>query len=553
MKPSPKTEKAAAEAEAKAEIEAKKAEAEQAEASNIVKIHDDQEEEHHPNIPEDIFPIPANSVGINASAEKIFSVIGEKKKLFMRGTNVTEISTSDGVDYLSPMEPERLCGLIENFGYRVARREARKNKDGTLRMSWRSHTFPISAAKLIMVTDAAREQLPTIRQMANCPIITPEGEIITKGYHDHAGGTYISKGKIPSVVPFDDALTALKGILGDFDFPSESDFSRAFASLISPALKMGGWIDKDFPLDMAEADKSQSGKTFRQKLVCLIYNEVPTSITVSEGGVGSTDEKISGALLKGRPFITLGNIRGKVDSGIMEEALRGSGRVNCRGYRQTGEVDTKPFIWQLSTNGAELTRDLANRTIVTKIRKQPDGYEWMEYPEGDLESHVLKNQEFYLSCVFAILSSWLDAGRPETKEFRHDFREWSRAMDGIVQHCGLAPLLDGHREQQERTANPNLQWLREIALSIPDRDLNSQLTASDLADFGEDNFIDIPGNPRSQEEPYRRVGKVLAKIFRDAGADEIQVDEFVVNRQEIVDYDREGRTSKKYVINRQKH
>ena len=518
-------------------------------------MDDPEESEGYPitSIPEDVFPIPANSVGINTSAEKIFSVMGEGKKIFMRGTTVTEVTSNDGIDYLTQLEPERLCGLIENFGHRVARREGRKEKDGTLRMSWRTNTFPISSAKLIMATDAAREKLPPIRQMANCPVITPEGEVLGKGYHDHAGGTYISKGKAPVHVPRKQAVESLKGILCDFNFPTEADFSRAFASLISPALKMGGWINDDFPLDMAEADKSQSGKTFRQKIVCRIYNEAPTSITISAGGVGSIDEKISGALLKGRPFITLGNIRGKIDSQIMEESLRGSGRVNCRGYRQVGEVDTKPFLWQLSTNGAELTRDLANRAIVTKIRKQPDDYKWREFPEGDLEMHIIKNQDFYLSCVFSVLKSWLEEGRPQTMESRHEFRGWSRAMDGIVQQCGLAPLLDGHREQQQRTANPNLQWLREIALALPESDLGKGLSASFLVDLGEDNFIEMPGNPRSKDEPYIKAGRILGKIFRDAESEEIEVDGFVVNRQVMVDYGDAGRSSKKYVFKRQNH
>ena len=502
-------------------------------------------------IPDNVFPIPANKIGNTQAAEKIFSVIGATKKLFIRGANVNEIISANGVDSLAPVTPERFCGLVEGYGHRTARKEGFQDKDGRIRYAWRSKTYPLGSAKVILETDAAREHLPPIRQMTNCPIMTPVGEMLGKGYHDHAGGTYISTGAAPQTIPVEKAIEALKGLLVDFDFPTKSDFSRAFASLISPAMKMGGWITDDFPLDLAEADKSQSGKTYRQKLVCRLYNEAPSSITLSRGGVGSIDENIAGALLQGRPFLTLGNIRGKIDSPIMEEALRGSGHVTCRGFRKVGEVDTGPFLWQLSTNGAELTPDLANRAIVTKIRKRPDEYEWKKFPEGDLERHVIANQPFYLACVFSVIKAWSDAGGNETSESRHDFRKWCRVMDGICQFCGLAPLLDGHREQQRRTANPNLQWVRNILLKLPEEKRGEELTTMDLAKLAEEEGIEFPGNPNSKDDPWVRAGKIFGRIFREAESNDILVDNFVFSRFEIIDFDDASRTVKKYTVKSQ--
>ncbi|MBK1853700.1 hypothetical protein JO972_01905 [Verrucomicrobiaceae bacterium 5K15] len=501
-------------------------------------------------IPDNIFPVPAGGIGNNAAAEIIFPAMGKMKRLFMRGFTVHEIVQGAEMDYLAPISPERLCSLVETAGSRIARREVKKGDDGKKSTVWRSTTFPVNAAKILLETDASRQYLPTIRQLVNCPILTQEGKILTRGYHDHAGGTYIGAGHNPEEIPFNTAVGALLGILGDFEFATESDLSRAFASLISPALKMGDWINDDFPLDLAEATESQSGKTFRQKLVCRIYNEVPTSITLARGGVGSIDESISAALVKGRPFVTLANMRGKIDSTILEEALRGSGRVNCRTLRNSTEVDCRPFLWQFSTNGAELTRDLANRAIVTRIRKRPEGREWKEYAEGDLESHIIEHQNFYLGCVFSVLRAWKAKGQPTTKESRHDFRTWCRTLDGIVQLCGLRPLLDGHKEQQERTANPQLQWLREIILAAKPSQYDAELYTHDLVNIAEDYGIEFPGNPYSKDEPNKRAGRILGKIFRDVGGEEIEVDGFIFSRNESPDYSDEGkgRTVKKYTI-----
>ena len=262
------------------------------------------------------------------------------------------------------------------------------------------------------------------------------------------------------------------------------------------------------------------------------------------------DESISTALVSGRPFVTLANMRGKVDSTILEEALRGSGHITCRTLRNSTEVDCKPFLWQFSTNGAELTRDLANRAIVTRIRKKPEGHVWTKYSEGDVESHIQENQSHYLGCVFAILKKWNSRHRPTTNESRHSFQGWCRALDGIVQMCGLVPLLDGHREQQERTANPHLQWLRNVILAVKPDQYNQPLYTHVLANIAEDCDIEWAGNPYSRDDACLRAGKLLGKIFRDAESDTIEVDGFSFTRVEEQDYTdgASGKLTKKYTI-----
>jgi hypothetical protein len=501
------------------------------------------------DIPEDVFPIPGSGVSYTESAEIIFPAMGEARKLFIREREVHEIHSTIESDILAPVSPERFSSLVESTHRRVARREV-KQKDGADSVVWRTTTFPSSSAKILLQTNSARTALPTISQLANCPILTPDGHVLSRGYHPHAGGTYIGRGGKLQDVPFDTAVESLIRLLIDFDFAAESDASRAFASLISPALKQGGWIEDDFPLDLAEADQSQSGKTFRQKIVCLIYNEQQYSITSQKGGVGSLDEAVAAALIKGRPFITIDNFRGRMDSQIMEAAIRGAGVVDCRTIKHRAEVNTRPFLWQLSTNGAELTRDLANRSIVTRIRKRPDGIVWHAHPEGSLDAHIRANQCFYLACVFAILREWNRQGKPITAESRHDFRTWCRTLDGIVQMVGMSPLLDGHREQQLRTANPNLQWLREILLAMDDQDVERELYTSDLVRIAEDNEIAFPGNPHSKDDPAVRAGRILRTLFKDSVDEKIEVDGIEFSRTSAPDYspERLGRETKKYTV-----
>ncbi len=486
-------------------------------------------------IPPGVFPVPAGGISFTDSARVIFPARAEKKRLFMRDRCIHEIFTSRGdADFLAVVSPERFVNLVEGFGRRVARRE--QKPDGEI--VWRSTTFPMNAAKALLASDVAVETLPPIAQLVNCPILAKGGAVLSRGYHDHEGGTFVGAGGIPPELPIDAAVEALESLLVDFQFTTPADRARALASLLSPAMKAGGWIDDDFPMDVAEADQSQSGKTYRQSLVARLYGERAVAITPSRGGVGSVDENIAQALVRGRPFITLANFRGRLDSTILEEATRGAGRVTCRTLRASAEVETRFFNWQLSTNGAEFTRDIANRSIITRIRKQPEGHPFRRFPEGDLLAHVEANQGFFLGAVFAVLREWKRRECPVTSERRHDFRAWCRSMDWIVQNIfNTPPLLDGHREEQARTANPALQWLRDVALAVKAAgQVDRQLSTADLCSVAEDVGIDFPGNPANREEPAQRAGKILGRLFRESEGRPVSVDGFAVVREQVSTY-----------------
>ena len=522
---------------------------------NAAKRRTIEDADDDPNIiPEDVFPVPAGEIGHDLASKHIFAVIGPTNRLFMRGTMVHEVAADDTDAYaMVPVAAKRLVSLIETFGARVMRREARK--DETLR--WRSATFPSSSADVALSSDAAREFLPRIRQMISSPVLIPEGDrstlVIGKGYHPHAGGTFVTGGDAVPMVALDDAVELLAGCLIDFDFPDGGDASRAMASLISPAMKMGGWIDDDFPLDLAEADQSQSGKSFRFKMIHAIYREHPSAITQAAGGVGSLDERVSRALITGRPFISFDNFRGRMDSQIMETAIRGLGKVAARALRAEADIDVTPFLWQLSTNGAELTRDLANRAVITRIRKRADTHQFQTYPEGDIVSHIKAHQPRYLGAVHAVIREWAAKGRPFTTERRHDFRRWCQSMDWIVQNIfGLPPLLDGHREEQMRTANPRLQWLRDIARAIINAGYAGEsLTAADFGEAAEDHDLPLPGSKASSESIDMRVGRLLGRLFKDQEGDTISVDGMRITRVIAHDYDpvrKEHRERKQYLI-----
>jgi len=487
--------------------------------------------------------LPSNTTEYTECAEQVFTALAKTGEFFVRDRELVRIIEVGDTHTLVEVDDKSLVTILEeHFVLKVER--ALGNGEFALKPS----RCKREQAIILLATDVYK-WLPTINIIASAPVFTDEDgrlEVLPKGYHDMAGGVYVLKNRNIREMDLEKAKNELRGLLDDFNFVSVSDKSRALASFISPALRLGGLLEVDFPLDIAEADQSQSGKTYRQKIVSALYGEKPFVITLKEkgGGVGSTNESVSEALLSGRPFLMLENVRGKVASELLESSLRGHGWVNARrAYQREVQVATDRICWMLTSNEAQTNRDLSNRSIITRIRKQPRGRQFKTYDEGDLLAHVKENVDDYLSAIYTVLCAWHRKGKQRTRDTRHDFREWCQTLDWIVQNIfECAPLLDGHREEQDRISTPELGWLRKVAFAIKQDDkLEDSFKVGELINLCEQHGIDIYGNRSHMNEDQVRLhlGKVLRRVFREEAS--VRVDCFEVIRETRNEYNENQR------------
>lgn len=153
---------------------------------------------------------------------------------------------------------------------------------------------------------------------------------------------------------------------------------------------------------------------------------------------------------------------------------------------------------------------------------------WVRHPVPVRASFNVK-RSLYLGAVLTICRAWIESGRPRTQEHRHDFREWTQALDWVVRELlGAGPLMDGHEAAQERVANPSLTWLRSVALAITQGGREpGGWTASRILDLCEEEGIEVPVGRGVADE--KAVGRFLAKCFIDA--DEVEIDDVVVTRR----------------------
>jgi hypothetical protein len=234
--------------------------------------------------------LPGGAQDFIDTANVLFPVLAKENRYFIRGgRSVFEIAykkllkDNQTHDVFQLLEPQSFRSRIE---YNFTCKAWRESKDGPKLKDTRPSQ---DAATVLLKTNEAIRLLPHISTLAAAPVYTGEQgnlNILCKGYHETNNGIYVLNGESVAIPDLNESVESILSLLSDYEFVTESDKSRAIASVISPALHFGGLVPGDFPIDIAEADQSQSGKTYRQKLVSALYGETSYAIMKRERGVG---------------------------------------------------------------------------------------------------------------------------------------------------------------------------------------------------------------------------------------------------------------------------
>jgi len=483
--------------------------------------------------------LPGGPATISEAADKLGRLLAETGQYYVRGGGLVALDRDkDGVLILRPIKPAALASVFES----VARLTefTKENKEFVIVPA----ICREQDAKLILYAAPFQAMLPPIHILTRCPVlIEREGNLVQVSGYDRASGIFAAGGRAPDV-PLDEAVAMLHDMMTDFRFATPADKARALAAVITPSLVFGGLLRGRAPVDLGEADQSQSGKGYRNKTTAAVYNCAVKTITQKKGGVGSLEETLNSALVAGHNLISIDNVRGTIDSPAIESFLTEDTYEARIPHMASVEIDPRRTMLMLTSNKASITPDLANRSSCVRILKQAPGHQFKGYSEGDILQHVAANQPRYLGAVFAVVRAWFEAGRPRTRETRHDFRPWAQTLDWIVQNVLRAgPLLDGHRETQVRMATPVLNWLRDVALAVRRAgQLGVWLRASTLVDLLADTpSVETPGLPEGgdvtdeviRKKVLQAMGRKLSLCF--GGESAVAIDDMRIARQETAD------------------
>lgn len=478
-----------------------------------------------------MIPVPGGRITNTESARGLFEAIAPKKELFYRGGAVVELvnqGNGRSIEVLKPVAAQsRFEKYVDFF------KPGRAVNDPITRT-----TITKAQAEVYLHSDECRTLLPKLNGILRCPLLVEkDGQLRSLGNgYDEETGYFVDGAQTPVEMELDQAVGFLTGLLSGFEFLTPGDCSRAIASMLTPALKLSKLIKGPVPVDVAEANASQSGKTYRQKMVAALYNQNVAVVTKKSGGVGSMEETFSDHLVKGRTFIQFDNVRGKLDSQFFESFFTADAGFPARtAYQAPIMIDPGQHILFISSNGFEATKDLTNRASIIRIKKR-EGHQFRQQDGKDDLQMTFELQHVWYGAVLMVIKEWHRRGKPKTNDTRHDMREWCQTLDWIVQNIfHAAPLMDDHEEAKERAASPNLTFLRTLAIAInEDHQLNQSLTATQLVNFCVEKEIEIPGLSEDKQGDVdaarKQMGTIMGKVF--GAKNEIKVEDFKVTKVE---------------------
>jgi BT4734-like, N-terminal domain len=506
--------------------------------------------------------LPSGHTSFSQSATRLFSILAKTGKFFFSGKRVCVLTDDNGHLSLEVIGDNQFRSAIEGHVRLFSWRE--EHGQYLLKSGARC---TLDQARVLLASSQAGEYLPPVATIHHCPCLIrwPDGntEVLGKGYHPIAGGRFIEGGAMPWQMSLDEARMVLLETLEEFAFLSPADKSRAFAALISPALKALGCLDISFPLIVIEANDSQAGKGFFLDLTGAIYRQPAGALlTQRTGGVGSFDESLSQRLIEANAIIRIDNIRGRLNSQLLEAILTCplGGTVSARvPHKGESRVDPHLFSFQLTSNGFQATTDLTNRSCIIRILKR-NGHAFKTYgsPLINILGHVKTEQARFLSAAYSVVNEWSAHGMPMSSDTRGQgaFRPWWQIIDWITLNLACLPCpLEGHQAAQAGASNPTLGWLREIFLKLSSQSrLEEPLSASEIAEFcAIHEELKIPGLQASadEEETLRHIGRLMATAFKTG--DTVQGEEFVVHRTQetrFVESINQTREFKKYAFHR---
>ena len=425
---------------------------------------------------------------------------------------------------LQQVRPAAFCGIAEDVA--VLNKYNAKEKEGPAIMSE-------ATARQLLANRRLLQAIPEIKNISACPVLVENAEgtleAIT-GYHPDS--KVYAQGTTPVEVSRVDGINLLIDLLTDFKTSSDADKSRILALMLSPALIHGGILDARVPLFVIEGDIPGAGKGTVARLASAIYKADYATITMRKGGVGSFDESLGAAYLSGKGFNLIDNFRGVLNSQMFESALTEPFVQVRQPHQGNVECDVTRFINVITSNGLEMTPDLARRSMAIRLEKQPDNY---QFKHVDIVKYVEQNQPLYLGAVFSIIKHWYSCGAETCCTSLPSFTEWAQSLDFIIKDTMFMPsILEGNQSAIERMSNPALSWLREVALHITKKKIFSNLSTTTIVKEI-NGSVSVPGlqvDEQLSDDTLQKAniatGVQIGKAFREQ--DEVIIDGLRIQR-----------------------
>jgi hypothetical protein len=318
----------------------------------------------------------------------------------------------------------------------------------------KAQTITVEAAATILESDQFLERQRELLRVATVrqPVKRKDGriELLPYGY-DSASQTLTQNSGVEFVhdLPLDAARTQLKNLLREFPFGDrkEDGSSRNEAIVVAGMLAMFA-----APLLRPQARRLNfmfssnsvgSGKTLLAQMA-IITTLGACDVQPLPENQEDWRKILDTESLAGSPYIIFDDCNGFLKSPTLNAFLTASSWTGRKMNTQQKFAVPKIATVFLTGNNLEVTPDVARRFLHCRMmtdeadpqaRKIEHVFsdEWLEKPE-------VRSQ--LLSCLWAIVRSWDEAGRPGPDKIIRGYEPWCAVFGGMVKHAGFGDPMD---------------------------------------------------------------------------------------------------------------
>ncbi len=346
---------------------------------------------------------------------------------------------------LFPLEQHALTNLMSE-----AANYYRETKEGYADI----YPPPVLANAVLALTPQERG-FPPVKAVIEAPTFRRDGSlIIEEGYDAASGYYYHPRRDMQNIVlqekPTKDEVIAARNVLwnvfGEFPYVSDADRANNFAFGLTPFIRP--FINSLAPMCYTEASIAGSGKGLNTDAWALITSgQVASKCSAVDNT--ELEKRILALLSVGRTLICIDNVRGKLESKALENALTAElyeGRTLGKSEaRQVPNLAT----WCCNGNNATLAGDLPRRCY--RVRFTPDSAQpWLkDFRIKNLRGYIRQHRAELVQACLTIISGWLVAGRPAGDKSvipLGSYETWTTTMNGILTYAGIDGFLRNMQE-----------------------------------------------------------------------------------------------------------
>ncbi len=294
--------------------------------------------------------------------------------------------------------------------------------------------------------------LPPLSGIVNCPIMRPDGSILsapgydaaTRLYADFKPGVFPPVEDAPDELAACDALGTLKDAIAEFPFVEEQDCSVALAALLTAVMRQSV---QAAPLFAFSAPTPGTGKSTLCDLVSIIATGKSAPAMDYPAGDEVEFRKMTfAALLEGAPVILIDNVTSVVNSTTLNVALtQQSLKSRILGLSKNAEVPTLS-LWLIDGNNLRLEGDVTRRTLFCNLDAGVERPAERRF-RRDIYSWAKEHRPELVHAALTVLRAFHSAGRPGLDDMpaMQGFMPWSNMVRGALRWLGMTDPLKSQR------------------------------------------------------------------------------------------------------------